>query len=284
MSGTDVPDLATLRAWAATAIDAGRAAWPQLSVSEEELAHLAGLRLAAQPGDADPVTALSRLDPAELYLASACARGDASALTSFRVRYFEPVTPALRRMGLGDAQRDDVWQLLCERLLVGDVTDPARIARYAGAGELAGLVRVAATRLALNWLEQERRRSGSSEEWLGALQDGRSDPELHAMKQQHQDELKQELEAAIARLSARDRMLLRLHLVEHLGIDPIAAICGVHRATAARWIAQAKGDLTARVRAQLQARWRLADESLPALATAIDSQLDLSLERLLAGD
>jgi RNA polymerase sigma-70 factor (ECF subfamily) len=278
--GSSPPEVAHLLAWAASAVERGRAEWPELAVSEEELARMAAARLAGPPAEkagAGP----DDLDAAELWIACACARGDALALERFRARYFDPVVPALRRMGLGDAQRDDVWQVLCVRLFVGEPGEPARIAQYAGTGRLSGLVKVAATRLALNWREQEKRRA-SGDDWVDKLGDGNPDPELLAMKRQHRDGLKEEIEAAIASLSARERMLLRLHLVEHLGIDPIAASCGVHRATAARWIAQAKERLAGRVHDRLTARWGVADDSLAALKAVIESQIDLSIERLLA--
>jgi len=183
-------------------------------------------------------------------------------------------------MGLDAAQRDDVWQTLCTRLLVGERGAPPRLVRYAGAGQLAGLVRVAATRLALNGLARARR--DGDDDWLDELPATTSDPELHFMKREHRAGLKEELEAAIKDLSARQRMVLRLHIVERLGIDAIAAICAVHRATAARQIAVAKELLAIRVRLRLVARWQVADPDLPALRTLVDSQLDLSLRRLLA--
>jgi hypothetical protein len=79
-------------------------------------------------------------------------------------------------------------------------------------------------------------------------------------------------------------MLLRLHLVERMGIDAVAALCAVHRATAARSIVRAKETLTARVRARLMARWRIGDGDMAALKELVDSQLDLSLTRLLTTD
>lgn len=42
--------------------------------------------------------------------------------------------------------------------------------------------------------------------------------------------------------------------------------------------------LALRVRDRLLARWRVSEASFPALRTLIDSQMDLSLERLLASD
>lgn len=282
MSDTQRADDEDLSTWAAAATERGREAWPGFAVAPEEMARVATARPAGSPGDA-AAPALDALDVAELYIAIACARGDRIALDQFRARYFEPVAASLSSMGLGNAQRDDVWQTLCDRLFVAHSGEPPRILRYAGGGELRGLVRVAATRLALNWLQRER---GSSRphDWIDRLPAGHSDPELHAIKLQHRCELKEEIEAAIASLSARERMILRLHLVERMGIDAIAALCTIHRATAARAISRAKESLTDRVRARLMVRWRVADADLSTLKVLVDSQLDLSLKRLLATD
>jgi RNA polymerase sigma-70 factor (ECF subfamily) len=271
-----------LRAWAASAIDRGRAAWPGVAVSGDELAQIAALRLSGA-ASRDASACAQSLDAAELYLAAGCTRGDPVALAQFRVRYFDALAAPLRRMGLGAAQCDDVWQILCTRLLVGAGDDPPRIVRYAGAGKLAGLVRVAATRLALNCREKEKR-GEEGDGWLDDLPAAISDPELHFMKREHRAALKEELEAAVKDLSSRQRMVLRLHLVERLGIDSIAAICSVHRATAARQVAAAKETLAIRVRLRLVARWNVSDRDLHALKSLVDGQLDLSLRRLLAED
>jgi RNA polymerase sigma-70 factor (ECF subfamily) len=274
------PDRDELRRWAASAVERGRAGCPGIAVSDDELAQIAALRLSgARSGEA--AARVESLDAAELYLAAGCARGDPAALVQFRARFFDVLAAPLRRMGLDAGQRDDVWQMLCTRLLVGDRGAAPRIVRYAGAGQLAGLVRVAATRLALNWLKRARR--DVDDDGLDELPATGSDPELHFMKREHRAALKEELEAAIHDLDVRQRMVLRLHLVERLGIDSIAAICSVHRATAARQVALAKKMLTIGVRLRLVARWHVTDPDLAALRSLVDSQLELSLRRLLAG-
>ena len=278
MSG---PGVDSWQAWATAAVERGRIAWPGLAVSEDEMVQAAADRLANGSVDGE-LPSVDDIDAAELYIAIACARGDPAALTHFRARYFEPLVPSLRRMGLGDAQLDEVWQTACDRLLVRHGDEPPRILRYAGQGELRGLVRVSATRMALNWLQRDR--ASGTHDWIDHLPGGHSDPELHAIKLQHRCELKEELEAAIASLSVRERMLLRLHLVERMGIDAVAAVCSVHRATAARSIVRAKETLAARVRARLIERWRIADTDMAGLKELVESQVDLSLKRLLAGD
>jgi RNA polymerase sigma-70 factor len=280
-STMECPDTEPLRAWAASAIECGRVTWPGFAVSQDEMTRVAMTRLARPVDAVGP--GLEALDAAELYIAVGCARGDPIALAQFHACYFAPIIASLRRMGLGGAQLDDVWQTVCDRLLVHRNGELPRILRYAGGGALQGLVRVAATRMALNWLRRGRG-CADADALIDRLPAGHSDPELHAIKLQHRCELKEELEAAIAGLSERECMFLRLHLVERIGIDAIAALCAVHRATAARSIRRAMETLAARVRARLMARWRLADADLAALKALVDSQVDLSLNRLFAVD
>jgi RNA polymerase sigma-70 factor (ECF subfamily) len=269
---------ADLRGWAAASVERGGAAWPGVELSPDELARVAALRL-ADPS-ARPIR-VADLDAVELYVAAACARGVPAALVQFRARYFDVLAVALHRIGVSADQVDDLWQLLCSQLFVGDPGTSPRVVRYAGSGHLAGLVRVAATRQAIK-LRLRDRRDERDDSWLDALPATASDPELRFMKQEHRDAVKQEIAAAVQRLTARQRMILRLHLVQRLGIDAIAAICAVHRATAARQVAQAKQALVTGVRLALIARWRVSERELPSLISLVATQLDLSLPRLLA--
>ncbi|MBK7858129.1 MAG: hypothetical protein IPJ65_05795 [Archangiaceae bacterium] len=252
----------------------GRAAWPSVTVKPEELAAL----LQAQGAAGDDETGR---DAAELYLACALRRGDELAIAAFKQTYFAGLEPMLTAMGLGGAQRDEVWQLLSVRLLVTTDEQPPRIVGYAGRGQLRGLVKVASTRLALD-LRGPAAAETVSDAWLEQLPAAVSSPELRWMKARHRDELKQELEAAISQLEARDRALLRLNLVERVGIDAIATAYQAHRATVARWVNQARGRLIEQVRLRLMERWRISADELDQLGAMIDSQVDLSLERLLA--
>src|SRR5262249_44224581 len=51
------------------------------------------------------------------------------------------------------------------------------------------------------------------------------------------------LRTAVAELDAEDRALLRLHVSDQLGIDELARLYGVHRATAARRVERARREL-----------------------------------------
>src|SRR5215831_21157369 len=98
---------AAIAAW----IAAGRAAWPTVAVDEAAfVAHVA-----ARAG-AD----LAAVNAADLWLALACARGDAAACALFDERYLAPLRPVLAGTGLGADQIDEVKQELRRKLLVAD--------------------------------------------------------------------------------------------------------------------------------------------------------------------
>jgi RNA polymerase sigma-70 factor (ECF subfamily) len=272
-------------AWLGEAFACGAAVWPTIEVDMADLAAMFAAYFAArgQPVD-DVLPGVQPLpaDAAELYLATACQRGGSRALATFHAHYYAPLEPMLGVMGLDAADRSDAWQILSTRLFVAAAGEQPRIVNYAGRGQLHGLVKVAATRLAIDQLEQRANRDRASDDtWLDRIPGAASDAELRLMKRQHRAELKEEVEAAIAELGNRERALLRLTVVERMGIDAIAAAYQAHRATVARWVIRARDQLAARIRARLTERWRISEAELVEIRPLLDSQLELSLERLL---
>jgi RNA polymerase sigma-70 factor (ECF subfamily) len=87
---------------------------------------------------------------------------------------------------------------------------------------------------------------------------------------------------AVALLPARDRNLLRFHLIDRLGIDQIAAIYHVHRATAARRLACARGALVASTRARLRCQLAIDTTELASVMRLIESVAQPSWRRVFA--
>lgn len=253
-------------------LSAGRAAMPELSAGDGAIAAHVARRLEGED-------APDGLDAVEVYLACACATGDAGALAEFERRYFATVPAALGRLALGRDEIDEVIQSLRVRLFVADGGAP-RVVGYAGHGQLGGLVRVAAIRAGLNLLRQR----GKLEQDADGFEDvpvAADDPELARLKAQHRGAFKEAFEEAVRALEPRERSLLGLALVKGLGIDKVATIYGVHRATAARWITSARANLTRAVQRSLGARLGVDTAEVAGLLPLVESQLELSLERLL---
>lgn len=247
-----------------------RAAWPAFEVDAAAFgSRVAELR--AEDGASAAVHA------ADLYLACACAGGVPAAIAALDRDVLRDVPRFVERFRGGAAFVDEVVQQLRDKLLVGP---PPRMAEYRGRGPLRAWVRVAATRLALDLL---RARAGSDEVTLddALAADPTAGPELEAIKARFRDHFQAAFEAAIAALTPRQRTLLRLHHLDGLSLDRLAIMHRVHRATIARWLADARDEIAARTYDDLAARADLAPSELDSVVALVRSQLDVSLSRVL---
>ena len=240
----------------------GRDAWPTVELPAEAFAtYLA---------DREPTPARA----ADLYLACACARGDAEAIGRFEAAYFDDVRAIVTRLAGDAATADEALQQLREKLFVGG-DRPRGITNYAGRGDLRGWFRVAATRVTLGLLRGRRKA-----EDVGALDTiaaGDADPELAVMRQRYAIEANQVLRDAFAELTPRDRNLLRQHFVDGLGIDALGKLYNVHRATTARWLEKARAQLEKRVRALLVKRLGVTTATAESILALVRSELHITL-------
>ena len=250
-------------------IERARRAWPNLVVEE------AVFRAACtRSGPASEVQA------EDLWLALACAAGDTQALRALDRLVSPSLEKLVARQRDSKFDADDLKQLLWQRLLVGEAGRAPKIEEYSGRGELLSWLRVVATRLLV---DAGRKRSGNEvahfdEQAAEALFADGVDPELDYLKRQYRSTFA----TAFASLTAEDRNLLRQHLVEQLSIDLLAVAHGVHRATAARRVQNAKATLLSETRRRLMVGLRLSRDELESVMRMIESQLHVSVLRLLA--
>ena len=109
------------------------------------------------------------------------------------------------------------------------------------------------------------------------------DPELRYLQAQYADRFEEAFHHALARLSDRGRMVLRLHSFLGMTLDQLAAVYGVNPATISRWFARAREDLLDETAKYMRDTFGVSPAELPSLARVLVSQLDLSLARLLGG-
>ena len=232
-------------------------------------------------GEDDPAAAVRSWDAAELWLATACGAGDRAALELVEQRYIAPLRRGLAHMQLDDDALDDVLQAVRGKLLMPGPDGTTRLEQSAGTGRLANFVRVVAVRVAVDQLRGEARRPERTRP-ADALMDVPLPPDLQLHKERYRSSFKTAFEAAVAELAPRKRGVLRMHLLDRLGIDDIAALHGVHRSSAARWLAEVRAELGRSVRRRLRAELKLAATDFESLWGALESQLDLSFPRLLS--
>lgn len=261
-------------------VEGARQAWPELPLAADGFVPYLLERL---PADVPRAKALAAIHAPDLFLAWACMQGDARALQLLESRFLQRAGETITRIDPTPDFAAEVLQRLRQKLLVPDGDSPPRLAGYSGRGSLLGWLRAAVTRAALNYQRDLRFAAGageprSDEHALGA------DPELANIQTQHQRLFKEALAAALAGLSVRERTLLRMHLVEGVGIDRLSPVFGVHRATLARWIVQAKEVLRTETRRLLAQRAALGSDELTSFFRALGSGFELSLSRLLVAD
>jgi len=254
-----------------------RAAWPALRVADESF-----LRHVARHLQAGTANALDGLHATDLYLALACAEGDIAALAELDRVFAREISASLSRMVPSGAQRDDIAQIVREKLLVSTGERP-KIADYSGRGPLTGWLRVAAVRTAVSIARRKEPAAGGAlaNESLLDVPASLGDPELDHIRTRYKDDFKAAFQEALSSLSAQDRNILRLNLVDGLNIEQIGAIYRVHRATVARWIARSRDTVRDETRRILAARLHLEDREFDSLVGILQSQLDVSIHRIL---
>lgn len=220
----------------------------------------------------------------DVVLALACERGLPRALELFERELGPVVAGALTRFRVSSALADDLGQRVRERLFVARGETRPKIAEYSGKSSLSAWVRAVTARVAIDELRKARRpeepgRRDADEELADAA--GIDDPDLRVLLETYGDGFKAAFQAALAALPERDRLLLRLSVVDGMGVDAIGALHGVHKATAARWIAKAREDLADGTRTRLGERFRLSRTELESITRLCRSQVDVSLVRLL---
>lgn len=263
---------------------AARAAWPDLVIDPARFAGELARRLAAHPGTGAAAAALEALHGSDVYLAVACCDGESVAILQLDELVGRELRHATSKLRASPDQAAEVHAELRRILLVDDAERGAALRDYAGRGDLRGYLRVSATRALIRAINRGRREV--------AVDDGEvfdrllpiDDPELSILRAQYRDTVDAALRAALAGLDGRARALLRYQLLDGWSIDQVGKLYGVHRATAARWLADARAALGDAIRTELAARLRIATSEVDSIVRLVQSRVDMSLDRLLVTD
>jgi RNA polymerase sigma-70 factor, ECF subfamily len=270
-------DRASVGAMLASTLASARGAWPALVVPELEFVRHVATRLPLE----QPVAAMTQLRAADLYLAFACARGDAGAIA-----HFESLT--FRDVELAGATARATPDLIAETkahlrsvLFVGSAERPPATAEYAGRGDLRGWVRVSALRHMIRIQARGRRELALDDGSLLEALSPADDPELGYLRELYREAFRDAFRRAVEALDQREKSLLRYQLLDGLSIDAIGVIHGVHRATAARWLVAARDALAEHTRRFLGAALGASVSEIESIIRLVRSRVDVSLERLI---
>ncbi len=255
--------------------------WPAFSIPPGRFAAEIG-RCAAMRPDLAAAEALTSLRTSDLYLATGCSSADPAALACFESSYLSQLPPALRHLGVTPSAVDEVLQRLRTSLLVASAERPAGISSYSARGKLFSFVRSAAVRQAIRVQGAPVGDAGSEAE-LDAVAAPGDDPEVAYLKVRYRDEFRAAFDEALNELTPMERNLLKQHHLQSLSVSELGALYQVHRATAARWVANARSKVFSITRDRLMARLGLGESSVAGIIKLVHTQLDVSIERHLGG-
>jgi len=244
---------------------AAAVAWPELPEPDEAFA----ATLAPAPDIAHV---------GDLFLAFHASRGERLAVDEVRA-ILDEQRGSLRKTGATTQMIDELLAELPADLLAARDAAPARILGYTGKGPLGAWLRV----VALRALVDRRRRAGGAmgdDEQVAALA-ADDDPELAMLRRMYKGELETAFAEAFRALGAEERLLLRQSHIDGLGIDRLALIHGIHRATAARRLAAARTQLFEQIRKILSTRLQIGHDTFASIVRLVRSELAVSLEHYL---
>ena len=105
--------------------------------------------------------------------------------------------------------------------------------------------------------------------------------ERRRLRRTYAREFREAFAAAITELAPEDRALLRQHHIDGVGLDALALLHGVHRATAARRLAAARETIFLKVRRRLLHDLNVGNATVDSILRIVQSDLDLSIDRIL---
>jgi RNA polymerase sigma-70 factor, ECF subfamily len=253
------------------AFEAGRAQWPGVGLLFDDFAaRIEALEVA------DEDLALRGPD---LFLATACAAGDKTAIRQFDAAFIAGLDGRVARFAFPPDKLDELRQKVRTKLLVGK--SPG-ISRYRGRAPMGAWLHVTVIRLAVD-VAALPSAAGMDVDLLDLVGPEQT-PELEAVRRQYQDKFRAALEDSFTTLSQREKTILRLHVVDGLNIDAIGAIYGVHRATAARWIVGIRARVFDRLKKDFATRWNASSSELRSIVWLLRDQIHITAKRVLGSN
>ncbi|MFO0554021.1 MAG: sigma-70 family RNA polymerase sigma factor [Polyangiaceae bacterium] len=235
----------------------------------------------------DGVVDLAKLEALrvnDLWLTTGCAARDPRSLAAFDSIFGTEFERVFRRLKAQHVDLEDFAQTAREKLFVHE---PPKIGDYHGQGDLRNWLRVMLTRTLFDMTRKKRETplDVDFDEAAGSVKlevpAGR-DPEVDVMKAHYHDAFRRAFERATTELQVDDRNLLRQYYVHGLGIDGLAALLGVHRATAARRVGRARDQLLLLTRQCLATDLSLSPTELDSVMRLVESQAHVTIERIFA--
>lgn len=217
---------------------------------------------------------LRQLHHEDLFLATACARGDRIAWEWFADQYLPHLNRLAAQAGRNLEMGEDLAQELVAALIgesdsaaPGRVPDSSRdsaaggrrgkLQSYSGRGSLMGWLRAAVSHAAIDRFRRARKQVSLDE----LAERGEAPPVQMAAPTGGMEErldarwgavLVRAVQREISKLSSRDRLMLRLYHLDGVSLRTIGNRYSVHEATVSRWLDHARRSVRKRVEQEMR--------------------------------
>lgn len=243
-------------------------------IDTPRLAHELERRLGGNP------TAIPTLSE-DVCLAIAAGDGDPAAARACEEIATREVEFAATRLRATPAQADETRSDLRRLWFTGDGDRPPALSTFTGRGDLRAYARVIAAHSLARRIQRDRREQPLEPDLLDVLE-STLDPEVALLRETYREIVERAFVASLAELDARQRAVLRFHLLDGWTIDELGARYRVHRATAARWLADARARLGRQIRTRLVDELAIGESQIDSIVALVTSRIEVSLDRLLA--
>ncbi len=246
-----------------------KAAWPGIVVDGVCFIRYVASRLHA---GGDALEQLGSLDAGGMYIACACVGHDGSAIERCVATLGPQVDRALAQMGLAKPEREDVVATLQQLLFFGDEAGSEPIlGSYTGRGSLQSWARSVGVKQAFSLRRREHRYALLDDE-LFDLPADQTTPEMAYLRHFYLEEFRAAFQRAIRAIPKRERNLLKQHYLDGMSLDAVARVHRVHRATAARWLADARQSALDKTRQELTGAVHLSPSEVDSVLTFVRRQ------------
>jgi RNA polymerase sigma-70 factor, ECF subfamily len=249
---------------------AGRVRWPAIVVAAETLDQYVEDR-------GIPLASLSALLRADLYLVVGCLLDAPGAIQTFLTEHTSSIAAVARQFDPSPSFADEVTQRLAETLFVDRPNTPRRIGQYRATGPLGSWVRTAARRIALRLRKNETNEKLVSDDLLAKEVAAVCDQELALTKSHSAVAFRSALQNAIRNLEARERTLMKLHLVAGLTTVQIAKSFHLSQSSVSRSIRSSARKILEEVKRELRGSLGANTSDVDSLFLLVQSQVDLTL-------
>lgn len=244
--------------------DQAAARWPGIELPRERFQSL-WARLSDTSETPVPENA------ADLFLVAACLEKSGPAVGHLEA-LIRGVLPLLGSFRLSPEQLDTLARDTLADLVSGD---PPKLHRYSARGPLAGWIQVMMSRRVLDLQRESHAHVELEEVLLGTLTTDAA-PEVELLKQRFRGSFSEAFRVAITRLQVRQRNLLRQCYLDQLSLEEMGLFYRVHRATVARWLADARTALLELMRDEVSQRLGIGRLEVDSIICIVSSRLDLS--------